>query len=969
LRRVAVLVISLAALAVGVLWVRNDARPPADAPPSSSEPIDRSQRETTAAPPGSTGPVRSASSAAAVAVAAPAAEGGTPMLEPPATPADGFAEVRVLSSDRAVPGARVVLYWRNVSRLQAAAFRVAGGATTGHDGAVRLPARAGAYLVSVHAPPLATAEKEFVRPAGAPITRVEVKLSPAYVLRGRTLSRGTSEPVAQARIVVSEALRAAGPGFRGGRRAEALPPEERAVAESDASGRFQVGGLSPGTWSVEATSVGHSRAVARVAVPHDGDLVLELPDAAVIEGKVLAAGGSSADGAEVIASSRANQAATIAAQGGGFSLEVEPGSYHLSARLAAEAGAQAAPISVAAGQTVRGMVLQLGTASAIAGTVFAQSSGRPISGATVVLTSMGSTSVAGMATSDAAGTFSIGGLAPGSYDAAVHADGFSDQVRRGITVAAAQTFPLQVPLTGTGAVSGVVIDAAGRPLGGAVVRVAPGFGPDTHAMQAQVVTGIDGRYRLDNLTAGTVRLAASRDESSFGPGRSVEVGESQESQLDFTLTDNGSLGGRLRHKSGAPADPNTAVRAMQQGDMGNFRDGAVIGSAPVDATGAYQLSLPPGHYRVVAMSPDARRQQPSLATVTANQPTQLDLLLDDTAPGTTGSVVEPSGAPSANATVVLLSAQRQPLGMALTDADGKFTVSQFRGAAPATVRARNGGRIGEVPAGEGNTVVALQSAATLHGTLASGGGPPPSFTVVVAPVDRLGALWNGGGAIPLEFAGDRFDLYDQPGVDVTVVVKTVDGRSGSQTVALRPGQEVTATIALQDSSAISGRVLRTDGQQPVAGALLILDGSARPGSGSLTGSDGRFRLGGLAAGSHTLAVRAGQFAAPPRSLTVDPGQSADLGDIVLPLPKTPSGTIGARFFSSESAVAMGSLVPGGPADLAGILEGDLLVALDGVAVQSPADAAMRSEGAPGTVVSVVLRRAGQASTVQVVRAP
>src|SRR2546426_11353599 len=93
----------------------------------------------------------------------------------------------------------------------------------------------------------------------------------------------------------------------------------------------------------------------------------------------------------------------IAAQDGGFSLEVDPGSYHLTAHRGAEAGAQGAPISVAAGQTVRGIVLQLGAASTIAGTVFAQSSGKPISGATIAVTAMGTTSVVGTAVSDAAG--------------------------------------------------------------------------------------------------------------------------------------------------------------------------------------------------------------------------------------------------------------------------------------------------------------------------------------------------------------------------------------------------------------------------------------------------------------------------------------------------------------------------------------------------------------------------------------
>jgi hypothetical protein len=969
LRKLAMLGAGVAVLAFGLHWLRSMPAASVDpATPLPAPPDPASQRGATAAGPSATGSAAQASRAPSPPDSTWPDEERTPPLAHPATGADGFAEVRVMSADRPVAGTRVVLYWRGAARMRnQAVFRIAGAGMTGPDGIVRLPARAGGYLASAHAPSLAAAVKEFVRPAGAALTRVEMNLSRGHVLQGRTVSRGTGEPVAQARVVVSAALRAG--GFRGAGRFEALPPEERAVAESDAAGRFKVSGLGEGTWSVEATSIGHSRALApRVALPHDGDLLLELRAAAVIEGKVLAGGGDPADGAEVTAVSGATKAFTIAAQGGGFSLEVDPGSYHLSARRGAEAGAQGAPIPIAAGRTVRGVVLQLGSASAIAGMVFAQSSGRPISGAAVALTASGSANMAGAAVSDAAGSFSIGGLAPGSYDAAVHADGFSDQLRRGVTVAAAQTFPLQVGLTGTGAVGGLVTDSAGRGLAGAVVRIAPSLGPGAGAVQSEAVAGADGRYRLDGLAPGTVRLAASRDESSFGPARSVEVVEGQESPLDFALADNGWLTGHVQLKSGAPPGDGITVRAVQQGDMGSFRDGAVLGSVPVDAGGAYRLSLPPGHYRVATSGPNAQRQQPSLATVTANQPAQLDLLLDDTAPGTSGSVLEPGGAPSASARVVLLSAQRQPLGMAVTDADGRFTVSQFRGAPPATVRARNGGRIGEVPVAQGDVAVQLQASATLHGMLASGGSPPSSFTVAVTPSDALGALWDPGSARSLEFTGDRFDLYDQPGVDVTVVVRTVDGRSGSHAMSLRPGQEASATVALQDSAAISGRVLRTDGKQPVAGAILLLDGSARPG-GSFTGSDGRFKVGSLAAGSHSLSVRAGQFAAPAQGFTLNPGQAFDLGDIVLPLPRTQPGTIGARFFNSASAVAMGSIVPGGPADLAGIQEGDLLLALDGIAVQTPADATARSQGAPGSPVSVTLQRIGQRSAVQVIRAP
>jgi hypothetical protein len=700
--------------------------------------------------------------------------------------------------------------------------------------------------------------------------------------------------------------------------------------------------------------------------------MLELPAAAVIEGKVLTSSGSPASGAEVLAVSASRRALTYAAQGGGFSLEVEPGTHHLSARLAPEAGAQGEPVAVAAGRTVHGVVLQLGAAASVAGTVFAQASGRPVPGASVTLLVSPGQSIAGLALSDASGSFSIQGLAPGSYDAAVHADGYVDQMRRGVTVSGGQAFPLQIALAGTGAVAGLVADSAGRPLPGAVVQLAGGFALAGQAgAQAEAIAGPDGRYRLDGLSPGTVRLSAARDSASFGPTRSVEVVEAQQAQLDFTLADNGLLTGHVRLKSGAQPDPSsTVVRALQQGDMGGFRDGSVLGTGQLDPGAGYQLSLPPGVYRVVVAGGNGQRQQPSLATVAANQAAQLDLVLDDSVSGTSGSVVEPSGAPSANARVALLSAQRQTVGFALADGEGNFTVSQFRGTPPASVRARNGGRIGEVAVtpGSDSTVIQLQGAATLHGTLASGSTPPASFTVTVAPLDTAGAMWDPGPGNALEFAGSSFDLYDQPGVDVNVSVRTADGRSGSQVVSLRPGQSATATIALQESAAVSGRIVNASGNVPVPGALVLLDGGARLRNGSLAGQDGRFRLADLSAGTHSISVRAGQYFAPAQSVTVNPGQALDLGDIVLPLPRTPPGTLGVRFFNAASGVALGSVVPGGPADVAGIQEGDLLLALDGVAVHTPAEASARAAGAPATPVSVSFQHLGQAQTVQIFRA-
>src|ERR1700674_686103 len=185
LRKPAVLVAPAAALATGLYRLRTgtEASPEAETQ-APSRPDAVSQRRAPAASGNASGLSLSASGSAATPGTAPMEEERTPVLEHPATPADGFAEVRVRSADQPVRGARVVLYWRSTGRTRTPpSFRIAAAGMPGGDGIVRLPARAGAYLVSAHAPPLAGTEAEFVRPAGAPVTRVELKLAQAYVLQ------------------------------------------------------------------------------------------------------------------------------------------------------------------------------------------------------------------------------------------------------------------------------------------------------------------------------------------------------------------------------------------------------------------------------------------------------------------------------------------------------------------------------------------------------------------------------------------------------------------------------------------------------------------------------------------------------------------------------------------------------------------------------------------------------------------
>jgi hypothetical protein len=640
--------------------------------------------------------------------------------------------------------------------------------------------------------------------------------------------------------------------------------------------------------------------------------------------------------------------------------------------------------------------------------VTVQSTAAPVAGALLTLRPYQSTSEQGQAVSDARGQFALEGIPPGIFDVWVRADGFLEQLRSGLTVGTGQRFPLQVALTGTGSLTGVVRDGGGRTVTGALVRIAAGAGggfggggfggggggpgaggfggggqgggPGGGQQWLQAVSDASGVYRLDGLRPGDVRLSAGRDEASFGPTASATVVESQVATLDLTLTDNGLIRGKLSRKSDGGPAAQLPVRAMQAGAFGGMQDGAVIATATSDDAGHFSVSVPPGNYRVTAISggggPPRRGgggQPPGLATVAAHLPVVVDLVVDDTIAGTAGSVVEPTGGPSAGAVVALLGDKGQVLGLALADAAGKFNATQFRGDPPTSVRARNGGRIGDALASsvkaQGELQIVLRPAATLHGTL-SVADPPPSFTVTLTPADPMGALWGQQAqAAPQEFTGSTFDLYDAPGVDVTVTVTSTNGRKGTQPASLKPGQEASVTVVLQDAGVATGRVLALGGA-PQAGATVSVDGSRR-GQGS--GADGRFKLTGLLPGDHVLLARVGNLVSAPKTLTASAGQSLEVGDLQLLAPKADPGTIGASFFNAQSAggqggVGMNNLLPQGPAQTAGARENDLVVSIDGVAVASAADARTRAVGAPGSVVVLVVDRGGAPATLQVTRA-
>ncbi len=239
------------------------------------------------------------------------------------------------------------------------------------------------------------------------------------------------------------------------------------------------------------------------------------------------------------------------------------------------------------------------------------------------------------------------------------------------------------------AIEGRVLDERGAPIGGAVVRVHPassvGFGrsaPDPLPM-APATTGDDGRFRLDRVPAGRVRLHADApgaearwsglvDGDTGDVVRDVELRLPPARMLRGRVVDEGR-----RAVRGARV---TATARIGSGSAGpNDRFEAEVRS---DAVGAFALEVPQ-EVETLRVEVVADGYLPSLRTLRGNDVTSETEFVLRELPPLTGVVVDAQGAPVAGARVALVERrsadlppdQARRLAETTSGDDGGFTLS------------------------------------------------------------------------------------------------------------------------------------------------------------------------------------------------------------------------------------------------------------------------------------------------------
>jgi len=363
---------------------------------------------------------------------------------------------------------------------------------------------------------------------------------------------------------------------------------------------------------------------------------------------------------------------------------------------------------------------------------------------------------------------------------------------------------------------------------------------------------------------------------------------------------------------------------------------------------------------------------------------------DDTSDESLGGlVVDPRGAPIEGVQVTAYRQQRglHPSSQGSTDAEGRFEIHGLdRGAHmlqathPAHPRANARAQTGSFDAR-----ITMTGGATLTGqVLDQSGEPVPAFTVI-AQVAR-GALVRRRVASVSSYDTDgRFELTGLSEGDLELVA-TSRGFPPSDPVpvSVSGGGSVPVTITLRQGGRIAGVVRSSLDQAPIQGATISLE--RRLGSGSsavpllarsVSAADGSYSLEGIADTLSSVRVHAeGHHSRILAGLAVQPGETESLDVELTPVEegeesRTELAGIGVVLFPRGDSLMIRRVVEGGGAHEAGMVQGDLVLAVDGTPVTTLGFGGSidRIRGQEGSTVTLSVRRHGaeEASNIVITR--
>ncbi|HXH37190.1 MAG TPA: carboxypeptidase regulatory-like domain-containing protein, partial [Thermoanaerobaculia bacterium] len=518
-----------------------------------------------------------------------------------------------------------------------------------------------------------------MRSVTAPARDVVIDLPAGGRITGHVVDKNTHDPVTSFMAGVTTSR-------SGGGMVVLMPPMQKQFTSDD--GSFVLDGIKPGSTQVIVNAPGYTTAHVPNIEVEDGktapDVEVDVETGSKLTGHVTDASGTPLAGVGVSSNPMAGGGGRVmrfdgTASGastdpnGDYVIDsLEPGDLAFTFTKSGYI-AQQKTVTVTGGKDAR-LDAQLGSGMSVTGNVVTDG-GTPVPDVMVRAMSASEMDGAHEGRTDAGGTFTIEGLAPGHFTFTASKAGFAPNTLRDVDISTSG--PVHIILTSGGVITGTVTGLTAQELEQATVSASASggggggvfLGGGGGNLSSPVDSG--GNFRIEGAPSGTVRITA-RTGAMFGGSsktaapKTVQLDAGGTAQVEIDFVSNTVVQGRIT-RNGTPIS-NAQVMFFPRG--GKSQTSA---STAADADGHYTLSgLEDGTYMVQVM--DMALLTPFSTQYEVHGSDTFDITIK--AVTVRGHVVDATDTHPLNGANVEIRATGQALGSRATqtDSSGNFTI-------------------------------------------------------------------------------------------------------------------------------------------------------------------------------------------------------------------------------------------------------------------------------------------------------
>ncbi|WP_342045359.1 carboxypeptidase regulatory-like domain-containing protein, partial [Bacillus sp. OTU530] len=550
-----------------------------------------------------------------------------------------------------------------------------------------------------------------------------------------------------------------------------------------------------------------------------------------------------------------------------------------------------ATVTLSPGETKNVSVSLNPSPGGITGTITDAQAGTPIAGAVIKITDANNVLIQSVLTGSQ-GNYSVTGLAPGSYNIIVSANGFQTGLTGAVVQAGTITSRDVALEENPGSIIGTVTPA----IAGAIIQL---FSADNIFIASTSATP-EGLFQFNNITPSQYIITASAPNFATSIVGATVL-PNQTTSVSITLQPNpATISGQITSSTGQPVK-DAIIKILDANET-------VIGIGSTDINGNYSIgNIPPGTFSVVVTAPNFSTVTSGITLTPGETVSGVNIQLQPDPGSIAGQVIDQNENPINGVTIIVRKGDGSFVTSVLTSPFGNYVVD---GLAPGsyTVIANKDNfsteSVGVIVISDQTTAANLTLTSVVgdvSGRVVDlNGNPVTGNNIQVKLLDSSGLVLRSfvaesdGTFSVLGLSAGRYfiNISAQDFSANTVPVDVIAGTISSVTIPLTPAP-----------ATLTGTVVNQITGEGVPGAILTINSlSGIFIAQRVSGNNGAFTISGLPPTNVVVSASATNFGSDTLAVSLHPNQTST---IVLPISPNPGSLTG--FISNAQT---GGAIPG-----------------------------------------------------------